>query len=55
MLHNNIVNLLMHTPSKKVLLPLSQKRIALPSPNYNEYESIDNQYKYKPKPYEFSS
>lgn len=53
MFHNNMVNLLMHTPVKRVLLPLSQKRLALPSPNYNQYES-NNQYEYKLRPYEFS-
>ena len=53
MLHNNIVNLLMHTQSvKRVLLPLNQKKIELPFPN-NQYESSNNQYEYKPKPYEF--
>ena len=53
MLHNNIVNLLIHTQSvKRVLLPVSQKRLALPSPNYNQYES-NNQYEYKLRPYEF--
>lgn len=48
MLHNNIVNLLIHTQSvKRVLLPVSQKRLALPPPNNNQYE-------YKLRPYEFS-
>jgi hypothetical protein len=37
----------MHNQSvKRVFLPLSQKKLELPSPN--------NQYEYKPKPYEFS-
>jgi len=53
MLHNNIVNLLMHTPIKRVLLPISQKRLSLPYPNDIEYES-NNQYEYKLRPYEFS-
>ena len=52
MIHNNIVNLFMHTPVKRVLLPVSQKRLALPPPN-NNYES-NNQYEYKLRPYEFS-
>jgi hypothetical protein len=54
MLHNNIVNLLMHTPIKRVLLPVSQKRLALPLPNYIQYESNNDQYEYKLRPYEFS-
>lgn len=53
MLHNSIVNLIMHTPIKRVLLPLSQKRLALTSSIDSQYESNNNEYEYKLKPYEF--